>query len=665
MDYSTTVKKSLEENSLLEVLNAFDLEKENILSLKQSNPNIVCSNNSFLFIYLEQSACFLALSLNHLCKTQNLNQYSKSFQCLNINSTPIGQFKKLLINQAGTYILLVYDKSVTCVELPSKWGKYDQFDGGKQNLMCKTIKFAFHKNVGINDAIWHTKKDDDCIVCFTSDQNLKLFKVSVPNSPVKEFHFSNQNFDNLTSNKNHGFTSLDMGDKFEYNDMFAYPIYVLNGDSQIECLIDYESRNFDYIGPLSIRPYLEENEKGSIISFICLSGQPNCLVTLSADGILNHCVLLTNTKDFELTEILNEDDDLNENVILYVYETLNAFESSSEILKLAKDPSNSARYFVCHSNGLHSVYLQWLENLRFLFETENLNEFSETNMSEVNYLISTNPFHKSDSANELIGLTIIYDFGKTSRTLVCLDNQAKVICLNIEIPNQNNNLNIQYGTKESVSEQQDMFSNYIASLLKRETNMPVLMAKLENDLADMELLTSSNNIVNLIRNEYIEKQKKVVLEFQKRCKLLKQQEKIQSDTIKDINTKLDSLKTNKENLSLTYKKILNKQTNLEERLENVFNRIFQKQCFPLNENEAKIFKELKAIRNNLREVDEQVTHQKKLFSQKDQGKSVDQDQCMHYDQEEMAQIKNLLRNESEKIKDLIQKVEIVKSTINK
>ena len=50
---------------------------------------------------------------------------------------PLGKFKKVSINESGTHILLTYDKSLTAIELPATYGKFDQYDGGNQNIICK------------------------------------------------------------------------------------------------------------------------------------------------------------------------------------------------------------------------------------------------------------------------------------------------------------------------------------------------------------------------------------------------------------------------------------------------------------------------------------------------------------------------------------------------
>jgi hypothetical protein len=134
MDFSKNIKTCLENKDFLAILSEFKLDKD----LISNDSNICCSNSSFLFVYLEQSAAFLALSFDRLCKSSD-SSYKQCFQLLSINAPPIGKFKKCQINENGTYVLLVYDKSLTAIELPSKWGKYDQYDGSKTNIICKYV----------------------------------------------------------------------------------------------------------------------------------------------------------------------------------------------------------------------------------------------------------------------------------------------------------------------------------------------------------------------------------------------------------------------------------------------------------------------------------------------------------------------------------------------
>ena len=111
--------------------------------------------------------------------------------------------------------MIVCDKSVTIVELPSKWGKFDRYEGGKTSIICKSVflksfsKFKFviffwilrstrlnvSKNLDIIDAMWHssTSRDTNVAFCLTSDNYLRFFRIGVfsgtsGTTQFKEFH---------------------------------------------------------------------------------------------------------------------------------------------------------------------------------------------------------------------------------------------------------------------------------------------------------------------------------------------------------------------------------------------------------------------------------------------------------------------------------------------
>ena len=66
------------------------------------------------------------------------------------------------------------------------------------------------------------------------------------------------------------------------------------------------------------------------------------------------------------------------------------------------------------------------------------------------------------------------------------------------------------------SKSDDLFTSYILSLLKRDISLPVLRSDLVGELNDGEINAFTVNVINFIKYEYIEKQKAVILEFQKR-----------------------------------------------------------------------------------------------------------------------------------------------------
>jgi hypothetical protein len=87
MDYAKLIKSLLDEANFVKLLEHLNLDKEllagNVISGKVAN--IVCSNSSYVFVYLEQVASILAISLNKLCKSNDESN------CLLVNSVQVKQ----------------------------------------------------------------------------------------------------------------------------------------------------------------------------------------------------------------------------------------------------------------------------------------------------------------------------------------------------------------------------------------------------------------------------------------------------------------------------------------------------------------------------------------------------------------------------------------------
>lgn len=656
MDYSSAIKKYLENSDLKSILDEFKLEKD---SLNSNLTNICCSNDSFLLIYLEPAAAFLALSFNKLCKSTDNKSLFDSFQRLNINAPSIGKFKKFQLNDNGTHILLVYDKSLTVVELPSRWGKHDQYDGGKANLICKSVKFKLNTKLDIIDSIWHRREDDESVICLTNDHNLRFFKSKNPNILYKEYHLETSYTQIDMELKSSKLLSIDMGSMFEYNNQLGYPIYILRSSGQVECVVEYElNKKFTSIGPLTLVPYCMDHEGDQVVSFLCLPSFPNCIVILLTSGIIYHSILIPNAR-YSLFESGNINEDLiqDSTAILFTYESikLNEIRDYSSV-RFLRDASNSCRYFICHSTGLHSVYLPWLENLQSEFQSQNsfdFNEFDESKLAEIYHLINTKPFIEKPSNNFLIGCTILNDFSKTTPVVIALNNNLKFTCANINQIESEKLKEI-----EDCQESEDLFTNYISSLLKREANIPIIKSEKANlELSENELNTFANNSIHLIKLEYIEKQKKVLLEFQKKFKILKRQEEFQNEFVKEIDSKLTSLKSNRESFKKKIEQISLKQQNLEKLTENVYAKLLQ-HGESISDNESKMYQELQVIKTHLKDFQKQINENKSILNRNENVKS--EINVKRLEEQEVAQIKYLLQNESQKIKQLAEKVKYLK-----
>lgn len=115
----------------------------------------------------------------------------------------------------------------------------------------------------------------------------------------------------------------------------------------------------------------------------------------------------------------------------------------------------------------------------------------------------------------------------------------------------------------------DEFVNYIVSLMKRDASMPHIKNTSANvsssESENAETRRFMNNAINLIKSEYIEKQRMVIAEFKKKSKQLKQQENLQFELIKELDEKLDELKSKRERILTSVEKLFEDEQRLKKR----------------------------------------------------------------------------------------------------
>ncbi len=69
---------------------------------------------------------------------------------------------------------------------------------------------------------------------------------------------------------------------------------------------------------------------------------------------------------------------------------------------------------------------------------------------------------------------------------------------------------------DSDKEDENQITNYIMDILKRDINLPIIKSETISELSEAQMNSFIKNAINIIKFEYIEKQKQVVIEFQKR-----------------------------------------------------------------------------------------------------------------------------------------------------
>ena len=58
-------------------------------------------------------------------------------QTLLCSNAPVYSVDCLLFNETGTLVAVVGKEGVSVVELPQRWGKYGEFEGGKDKIICR------------------------------------------------------------------------------------------------------------------------------------------------------------------------------------------------------------------------------------------------------------------------------------------------------------------------------------------------------------------------------------------------------------------------------------------------------------------------------------------------------------------------------------------------
>lgn len=662
--------------------------------------NHCCSSSSFVFVYLEDKSAFLAININKITKSSE--SVKDSFQYLTLTASPIGQVKKVLIDPSGTHILLVYDKSLSVVILPIKWGKYDEYEGGNRKIICKTKQFHFKHLNNIIDALWHSLPDDDYIVCLTqilNTQIIQFFSIVNSNMPVKSFNLPNSSshllitnefdlkrsksnkIDVLTpqSNDNYGFISIEIGSRFEFNNRIAYPIFLLKSNGQINCVLEYEnSSDFDVLGLLRLEPYcMDYDDENQVVSFLCIGNQPNCIVLLFKNGQIYNCLFMPSTSGitgsttFELAA--NYYDNLNGSEsncesALFVYEIIDVnCEDIDSNTVLTKDLADPFRYFIYHKAGVHSVFIPWLEEAKLSLnnlERFDADDYNESKLSEISNLICTKPIKNDNNLQSIAGLTLINGYG--SRTmLLALTNELKFVCTFIykseqydcslnsgalnESSRNNNN------TKNGHEIDSDRFINYIKSILKRDLTIPVIKS-------DSNASTQKDNdefiskVINSLKSEYLEKQKLAFNQIYQKTKQLKEQSRGQEEKIKEITSSIDKMNKVKSGLMEKYKILNDKQSILTNRYEELSSQL-QTQMSVLTESERNMKSELNQMKPTLKSFENKINQTKTALVSNLKDLELERDKSQEYSKDELKQIKELINDENEKLKELLEKVD--------
>ncbi|NXH11968.1 NUP88 protein, partial [Bucco capensis] len=642
------------------------------------------------------------------------------YQTLLCIDPPLFEVYQTLLSPTQHHVALIGTKGLTVLELPKRWGKNSEFEGGKSTVNCSTIPIAerfFTSSISLTlkHAAWYPcETAEPHIVLLTSDNTIRFYNLKVPERPVKVIAMSDTEEETLTIKKGRSYTA-SLGETavaFDFGplvpvpksilgqqgaeEVLACPLYILyeNGETFLTYIsLGQRTRNLDkLLGPLPMYPAAEDNYGYDACAVLCLPCVPNILVISTESGMLYHCVVLDAEEDEEQSE---KSWDPRADLIpsLYVFECVELelalkvasgeeeepLESDFSCpIKLHRDPKCPSRYHCTHEAGVHSVGLTWIEKLhKFLNSDEedkdSLQELGAEQKCFVEHILCTKPLPCRQPA-PIRGFWIVSDI--LGPTMICITNTYECITrplLYVVHPASPPLLcsraeEVAVSPLRILAQAQHSFERHIRSILQRASANPLLLKSADPDAAPPpeECLQLLSRATQVFREEYILKQDLAKEEIQQRVKLLWGQKKKQLEDLNSCREERKNLREMAEHLADKYEEAKEKQEDIMNRMKKVL-RSLHAQLPVLSDTEKDMKKELKTIHGQLQHLSNALRQvkMKKEYQQKKMEKGGgSQKPSITLSAYQSKCIQTVLKEEGERIREMVKQINDIRNHVN-
>ncbi|XP_077995734.1 nucleoporin 88-like isoform X1 [Glandiceps talaboti] len=682
----------------------FDVLRENVECARQTENSreLLAVKDSDIFIWDQDNAHLLTTNLKNLLDSDD-SQRNHVYQTLFSTNPPRFQVNRIKINLTGSHVALIGNHGVSVLELPRRWGKYADFEGGKPRITCRTVTiaerfFISHSSTCVLQASWYPGSETDThLIVLTSDNVLRVYETSDPQNVCQvyslgESHTASE-YDEVLGEIA---VSFDFGQPIEIQSKsesrrektedpaLIYPVYILRGNGDIYYLpvvvSDQSTVRHTVQGPLTMHPPAEDNYGLDACNIICLESSPPVLVIATSSGNLYHCIVLGKGDD-------DSDDTLSwsdasyrreAELSLYVYENVevelslsldDVDEDMTFPITLHKDPSSAERYHCSHSAGVHSIALTWLPKLQDLCYSEDDNsllEFSQDQACRAEHLVCTRPVADSVPA-PIQGFCIVSD-KLLGVTLLCLTSTIECIALPLINTYSSSMPLLSSMSSHAVKGRSPLgklhsepFDRRIRMILQRNTSNPVLKSHPQTEMSQQQCLQILSRATQVFREEYILKQETAREEIAKRVQVLRDQKEQQLIELRDFEDERDEIKGKAEEIADKLEDAKDTQEQLLHRIETVL-RNLESRLPALSDAEKNMKKEvstmgerLKHLKNSLQQVKTKEEYQRRQISHSGQTKKLGS-----MSPSQIKQVRTILREESDKISGLVKQVNSLK-----
>ncbi|XP_036692848.1 nuclear pore complex protein Nup88 isoform X2 [Balaenoptera musculus] len=623
--------------------------------------NLVLGLGGELFLWDGEGSCFLVVRLldpSGAGEESPLSQYQRLL-CIN---PPLFEVYQVLLSPTQHHVALIGIKGLMILELPKRWGKNSEFEGGKSTVNCSTTPvaerfFTSSTSLTLKHAAWYPSEMlDPHIVLLTSDNVIRIYSLREPQTPTKVIVLSEAEEESLILNKGPGSVGK-------------------------------------LLGPLPMHPAAEDNYGYDACAVLCLPCVPNILVIATESGMLYHCVVLEGEEEDDQTSEKSWDSRADLIPSLYVFECVELelalklasgedepFDSDFSCpIKLHRDPKCPSRYHCTHEAGVHSVGLTWIHKLqKFLGSDEedkdSLQELATEQKCFVEHILCTKPLPCRQPA-PIRGFWIVPDI--LGPTMICITSNYECVVrplLSTVHPASppllctRDDVEVAQSPLRILAETPDSFEKHIRSILQRSVANPAFLKSSEKDTAPPpeECLQLISRATQVFREQYILKQDLAKEEIQRRVKLLCDQKKKQLEDLNYCREERKSLREMAERLADKYEEAKEKQEDIMTRMKKVLHS-FHSQLPVLSDSERDMKKELQLIPDQLRHLGnaiKQVTMKKDYQQRKMEKVLSPQKPTITLSAYQRKCIQSILKEEGEHIREMVKQINDIRNHVN-
>ncbi|XP_053310937.1 nuclear pore complex protein Nup88 [Spea bombifrons] len=671
--------------------------------------SLICTVDGDLLVWDQEECSFCTIRLKSLDSDMAGSGREQKLLCIN---PPLFDVVEVLLSPTQHHIALIGTKGLMVLEVPKRWGKNSEFEGGESTVNCRTIPvaeriFASSTSIILKQAIWFPSKTEELyLILLTSDNAVSIYSLQNPLTPEKVIRLCNADKEATFPHSGRSYkaslgetaiacdfgplVTLSKGSGIYSKETLAYPLYILyeNGETFLMYIdIQKSATNVGkLLGPLSMHPAADDNYGYDACAVLCLPCVPNILVIATESGLLYHCVVLEGEEDEQASEkSWNPNMDLVPS--LYVFECVELelalklpVDNEESVvsyfscpIKLHKDVICPSRYHCTHVAGVHSVGLTWLSKLETFLDTgeedkDSLQVLAAEQKCLVEHILCTKPLPCRLPA-PIQGFWIIHDVS-LGTTMICITSGCECITrpllATIRPPSP-----LTLGSQplpNITADTKRQFENHIQDILRRNSTNPLLLnsSNKESSPPPDECLQLLTRAIQVFREEYLLKQDLAREEMQRRVKLLIAQKDKQLKDLNHSKEERQSLKEMAERLAEKFEEAKEKQDDIINRLKRVLHNLHA-QLPVVSDEERDMRKELETTREQLHHLENAIKQVKMKNSyqqkqiEKERGPKTSSFTLSDY---QKRNTQSLLKEEGKHIQEMMKLINDIRNHVN-